>query len=169
MKTRTLIFMSIFLFLLVICSKASGQNATTANEALYGTWISPKWDSPPKSNFVPNEGFGKIVFSAEAVWFYRKSSDVNDVGTDSYRMIDKFSDQNENTFFHIVFFEKSDIIGNPPWYYIFKASDSANTLEYLCSYYDQSAIWDDLKKGVFTDWYLYKSSGSNQYDIMYRD
>jgi hypothetical protein len=138
------------------------------NDALYGTWISPKWDSPPKSGFVPNEGFGKIVFSAEAVLFYRKSSDENDIGTDRYRIIDKFTDQNENSWYQIVFFEKSDIPGNPPWYYIFKVSDSANTLEYICSYYDQTPSWNDIKRGIYTDWYLYKSSGSNQYDIMYR-
>jgi hypothetical protein len=147
----------------------SGQNAHTGNEELCGTWISPKWDSPPKSTFVPNEGFGKVVFTAETVWFYRKSSDKNDVGTDTYRVIDQFTDQKENTFYHIVFFEDIDVIGNPPWYYIFKISNSANTLEYLCSYYDQSLIWNDLKRGVYTDWYLYKSSGSNQYDILHRN
>ncbi len=115
------------------------------------------------------EGFGKIVFTAETVLFYRKSSDTNDVGTDRYRIIDKFIDQNGNTFYHIVFFEESDIIGNPPWYYIFKASGSANTLEYLCSYYDQSAVWNDLKRGIYTDWNLYRTSGSNNYDIMNRE
>ena len=135
------------------------------NEALCGTWISPKWNSPSESVFVPNEGFGKIVFSAEDVLFYRKSSDESDVGTDRYKIVDTFTEQNEIFWYQIVFFEES----SHPWYYIFKVSNSGKTCEYLCSYYDQTELWKDLISGVYTDWYLYKSSGSNQYDIMYRN
>ena len=168
MKTRTLIFMCTLLCIFMICSYANGQQTPTENKALYGTWISPKWDSPPKSNFVQNEGYGMLIFSDELVWFYRKSTDEKDVGMDTYRIMDEFTDQDGNCFYHIVFFEHTDVIGEPSWYYMFKISNFADTLEYIGSAYDQSAIWNDLKRGVYTDWNLYRTSGSNQYDIMYR-
>lgn len=82
-----------FLAFLTIIDTTSGQYAQSGDEPLYGSWISPRWDTPPKGTFIPNEGFGKIVFSAEYVLFYRKSSDNKDVGEDRYKILEKNTDK----------------------------------------------------------------------------